>query len=48
MIIFTKKVTENRSFTLSLEDTFFEKPHGGQIEPLSCFRVNLDDKSTKL
>ena len=22
------KVTENLAFTLSLEDTFFEKPHG--------------------
>ena len=24
------KVTENQGFTLSLEDTFFEKPQGGQ------------------
>ena len=26
------KVTKNQGFTLSLEDTFFEKPQGGQIE----------------
>ena len=27
------KVTKNQGFTLSLEDTFFEKPQGGQIAP---------------
>ena len=29
------KVTKNQDFTLSLEDTFFEKPQGvgGQIDP---------------
>ena len=28
------KVTKNLGFTLSLEDTFFEKPQGGgQIDP---------------
>ena len=28
------KVTKNQGFTLSLEDTFFEKPQGGcQIDP---------------
>ena len=27
------KVTENQGFTLSLENTFFEKPQGGQIDP---------------
>ena len=27
------KVTQNQGFTLSLEDTFFEKPLGGQIDP---------------
>ena len=26
------KVTENQGFTLSLEDTLFEKPQGGQID----------------
>ena len=25
------KVTKNQVSTLSLEDTFFEKPHGGQF-----------------
>ena len=30
------KVTKNQGFTLSLEDTFFEKPQGGcQIDPPS-------------
>ena len=37
------KVTKNQGFTLSLEDTFFEKPQGvgGQIDrlPPSLFRV---------
>ena len=28
------KVTKNQGSTLSLEDTFFEKPQDGQIEPL--------------
>ena len=27
------KVTENQGFTVSLEDTFFEKPQGGQFDP---------------
>ena len=27
------KVTKNQGFTLSFEDTFFEKPQRGQIEP---------------
>ena len=26
------KITKNQSFTLSLEDTFFEKPQGGRGE----------------
>ena len=35
------KVTKKQGFTLSVEDTFFEKPHGwGQIDPPSRFRVN--------
>ena len=50
------KVTKKQGSTLSLEDTFFEKPQevGGQIEPPSSrFRVkNLllftDNLSTKL
>ena len=25
------KVTKNQGFSLSLEDTLFEKPHGGQV-----------------
>ena len=40
-----KKATENQGFTVSLEDTFFEKPQGAQIDtplpptpPPSCFR----------
>ena len=35
------KVTKDHSFTLSLEDTFFEKPQGGQIDTPSRFRVNF-------
>ena len=27
------EVTKNQGFTLSLEDTIFEKPQGGQIYP---------------
>ena len=27
------KVTKKHSFTLSLKDTFFKKPQGGQIDP---------------
>ena len=39
------KVTKKQGFTLYLEDTFFEKPQGGQIDPPpptppSRFRVN--------
>ena len=30
------KVTKNYGFTLSLGDTFLEKPHGG----VSCLKVN--------
>ena len=39
-------VTKNQGFTLSLEDTFLEKPWRGQIDPPpppSRFRVNLCD-----
>ena len=47
------KVTENQGFTLSLEDTFFEKPQGGQFDrrppppsspslPPKHIRVNVD------
>ena len=35
------KATKNHGFTLSLEDTFFEKRQGGQIDPPSRFRVPL-------
>ena len=32
------KATKNQRFTLSLEDTFFEKPQGGgQIDPPAVF-----------
>ena len=27
------KITKNQGFNLSLEDTVFEKPQGGQIDP---------------
>ena len=27
------KVTKNMGFALSVEDTFLEKPQGGQIDP---------------
>ena len=33
------KVTKNQGFTLSLEDTFFEKPQGDRIDTPSRFRV---------
>ena len=39
------KVTKNQGFSLSLEDTFFEKPHGEgggvKLTP-SRFRVKID------
>ena len=34
------KVTKKQGFTLSLEDTFLEKPKGGQIDPPSRCRIN--------
>ena len=33
------KVTKNQGFTLSLEDTFFEKPQGCPADSPSRFRV---------
>ena len=33
------KVTKIQGFTLSLEDTLFNKPQGGQIDLPSGFRV---------
>ena len=30
------KATENQGFTLSIEDTFFEKPQWDQFELLTC------------
>ena len=49
------KVIKSQGFTLSLEDTFFEKPQGGgkgggcQIEPpSSLLSVNLKCNLTKL
>ena len=44
------KVTKKQGFTLSLEDTIFEKPQGGgQIDPPSPsrFRVQLNKYATK-
>ena len=38
----TLKVTKNEGFTLSLEDIFFEKPQGSQIDPPSRFRVKSE------
>ena len=39
------KVTKNQGFTLTLEDTFFEKPQGGgwggQLTPLEQIRVKM-------
>ena len=35
------KVTEKQDFTLSLEDTFWEKQRGGSNWPPSLFRVNI-------
>ena len=31
-VMITLKVTKIQGFTLSLEETFFEKPRGGQID----------------
>ena len=41
------KVTKDQGFTLSLEDTFFEKLQGGggQIDAPSRFRVNGQNKT---
>ena len=43
------KVTKKQGFTLSLEDTFFEKQQekGDQIEPPSRFRVKHFCKENK-
>ena len=35
------KVTKNHGFTLSLKDTFFEKPQGGQIDPPAILGLTL-------
>ena len=44
------KVTKNQGFTLSLEDTFFEKPIGRGVVKLtslsSRFRVNIETFGT--
>ena len=42
----TLKVKKNQGFTLSLEDTFFEKPQGGeggggQIDPPAVLGLKL-------
>ena len=42
------KVTKHQGFAVCLEDTFFEKPQGGQIEPLpSSYRVKSTLSSLK-
>ena len=38
------KVTKNQGLTLSLEDTFFEKPQGGQIDPPKITLDKMMDK----
>ena len=38
------KVAKNQGFTLSLEGTFLEKPHGCQIDPRSHFKVKKKNK----
>ena len=35
------KVTKNQGFILFLEDTLFEKPQGGQIDPPSVLGLIL-------
>ena len=43
------KVTNNHGFTLSLEDTLFEKPQGeGQIDTPSRFSVNTVSKGLRV
>ena len=39
------KVTKNRGFTLSSQDTFYEKRQGGQIDPPSCFRAKSNPQN---
>ena len=35
------KVTKNQDFTLSLEDTLFEKPQGDHIDPTAVLGLRL-------
>ena len=35
------KVTKNQGFTLSLEDAFFEKLQGGQIDPTYTIHITF-------
>ena len=35
------KVTKSQDFTLSSEDTFFEKPQGGQFDPPRNISVKI-------
>ena len=39
-LMISLKVTKEQSFTLSLEDTFFKKPQGGQIDPLGILGLS--------
>ena len=41
------KVTKNQGFTLSLEDTFFEKPQGGgQFDPPAVLGLKIKTAKT--
>ena len=41
------KVKKTQGFILSLEDTFFEKLQGGQIDPPDRFRIKTHTKVLK-
>ena len=41
LFVIILKVIKNRSFTLSLEDRFFEKQRGGQIESRVFLELSL-------
>ena len=36
------KVTSNQGFTLSLQDKYLEKPHGGQIDPQAFLGLSFN------
>ena len=41
------KVTKNQGFTLSLADTFFEKPQGDEVDPPTRLRVKKNIRKKK-